>query len=246
MIFLRSALLATLGLVLLTATGCGTPGPDGPVDSFGHDFSLPQDAERSGAILLLVDGLNGSQFQEMLEAGELPAFQKYFVDRGLYAPRAVANTPSVTLTNLTSVVTGRFAGHHGIIGINWFDRNRLIWRNYETIAQKNTLDGDYTAATIYEQFPDRTTFSVFYQAHRGATKFIENWTSAGPPFYFGWYEFVDRISLFRLNIVADVARQRNEWPAVTVVYTLAPDFTAYENGQTSDAYRHAILHADRK
>ena len=240
-------LLFTLVLVIVVSVcGCGVPAPGGRIDSFGLDFSLPSDARVSGAIIFVIDGVNAEYFEQMLTGGELPAIKKYFADRGLYAPRTVANIPSVTLANLTSIITGKFCGHHGIVGINFFDRNRCIWRNYETIAQKNTLDGDYTSGTLFEQFPDRTTFSIFFQPHRGSTKFIENWTSAGPPFYFGWYEFVDRLTLFRFNIVADVARRRREWPAITVAYLLASDFRAYNDGFSSDQYRESLLHADRQ
>jgi len=226
--------------------GCGVPSATGPANSFGVDFSLPAGAPHRGAIVFLVDGVNARVFQEMLQAGELPAIRKYFAERGWYVPRAVANTPSVTLANLTSIATGFFPGHHGVTGINWFDRNQLIWRNYETIAQKNTLDGDYTTPTIFERLPGRTTFSIFYQPHRGATKFVENWTSAGPPFFFGWYEFVDRLTLHRFHVVTDVARKREAFPAVTYVYLLAPDFRAYEYGIDSPEYRDALRHTDRQ
>jgi len=231
---------------LVLGVGCGVPAADGPAESFGLDFSLPASASTDGAIVFLVDGVNPDVFEKMLQAGELPAIKTYFADRGVYIPRAAGNVPSVTLANLTSLVTGRFPGHHGITGINWFDRTRLIWRNYETIAQKNTLDGDYTAPTAYELLEDRTTFSVFFQPHRGATKFIENWTSAGPPFFFGWYEFVDRLTLSRLDIVAEAARKRRAWPALTVCYLLAPDFRAYEHGVASEEYRQALRHTDRQ
>lgn len=239
------------GAVALSCAGCGVPDADGPADSFGIDFSLPASAAREdgrpeGALIFVVDGVGSETFDRMLRAGELPALREHLVDRGLYVPRAVANVPSVTMANLTSLITGRLPGHHGVTGVNWFDRNRLVWRNYETIAQKNALDGDYTAANLFERFPDRTTFSLFFQPHRGATKFVENWTSAGPPFLFGWFEFVDRLTLFRLHIVADVARKRGRWPAVTVCYLLAPDFRAYEHGVRSHAYRAALRHTDRQ
>ena len=144
----------SLGPLVLVAAcaflcGCGVPSADGPADTYGLDFSLPADSKVNGAIVFLVDGVNPEIFGRMIEAGDLPAVKKYFVDRGLYAPRAAGNTPSVTLASLTSFVTGLFPGHHGVTGINWFDRNRLLWRNYETIAQKNTLDGDYTAVNIF-------------------------------------------------------------------------------------------------
>ncbi len=241
------AFFCLLGALLtLVPLGCGVPDADGPEDTYGIDFSLPAGADPRGAIVFIVDGVNADIFQEMLGAGELPAIQRYFVDRGLYCPRAVANTPSVTLANLTSLATGRFPGHHNVVGVNWFDRNQLLWRDYSTIDQKNALDGDCTAAMIYEAFPDRTTFSVFFQPHRGATKFIENWTSSGPPFFFDMFEFVDRQTLFRLHIVADVARQRGEFPAVTYVYLLAPDFRAYRHGVSSLEYAEALRHTDRQ
>jgi len=240
----RLALAALLAAA--APVGCGVPAAGGPAGTYGLDFSLPPGARTDGAIVFVVDGVNADIFRRMLSAGELPAIKRYFVDRGLYAPRAAAGTPSVTLANLTSIVTGLMPGHHGVVGVNWFDRNRLVWRNYETIAQKNTLDGDYTADNLYERLGGRTTFSIFFQPHRGATKFIENWTSAGPPFFFGWYEFVDRLTLSRFDIVADVARRRREFPAVTFVYLLAPDFRAYAHGIKSEEYRRALKHTDRQ
>ncbi len=235
-----------LATVLIALAGCSVPAPDEPADSFGLDFSLPPGSRTDGVMVFLVDGVNPDIFAEMLEGGELPAIKKYFIDRGLYCPRALANLPSVTLANETSVVTGVFPGHHGVTGINWFDRNRLIWRDYTTIAQKNTLDGDYTTPTLYERLTGRTTVSVFYQAHRGATKFYENWTSAGPPFFFGWFEFVDRLTLYRLGQMMTIARTRREFPAFVMVYQLATDFRAYAEGVSSEAYRNALRHTDRQ
>lgn len=226
--------------------GCGVPAPGGDANSFGLDFKGANLSGERGVLVFYVDGLNAAIFQEMLDAGELPALKKYFADRGLYAPRACANIPSVTLANMTSFVTGLFPGHHQVTGINWFDRNQLIWRNYETIAQKNTLDGDYTAATIYERLGDRSTYSLFFQPHRGATKFYENRLSAAPAYGFGMYELVDRIALYRLGEMADLASARGRWPAVTVIYGLAPDFRAYQHGVLSNDYRDAIRHTDRQ
>jgi len=220
------------------------PAATGESHTFGLDFSLPDSAPRRGAIVFLVDGVNASVVEKMLEAGELPALKKYFVDRGLYAPRAAAATPSVTLANLTSVVTGVFPGHHGVTGVNWFDRNQLLWRDYETIAQKNTLDGDYASPTLYERMGDELTFSLFFQPHRGATKFYENALSAGPPFVFGWYEFVDRLSLYRFGEAMDIARRYRRFPALTVAYLLAPDFRGYGYGVSSRAYADAMRHTD--
>jgi len=225
--------------------GCGVPSADGPADSFGIDFSLPPDARRDGTIIFLVDGVNAAIFEEMLDHGDLPAMKKYFVDRGTYVRRGVANVPTVTLANLTSVVTGQFPGHHNIPGVNWFDRNKLVWRNYDTIAQKNTLDDDYVSPNIYEQFPDRLTFSLFLQPHRHATKFYENRNSAGPAFLFGLFDLIDRISLHRMGRMMEIAREYKQFPAVATCYMLAPDFMGYRHGGSTEQYRQALQRTDR-
>ncbi len=241
---MRASIVLIVALLIpAMLTGCA-PSANGPADTYGLDFSLPPGSRKNGVILFFVDGVNADIFQQMLDSGQLPAFKKYFVDRGTYVTHAVANIPSVTIPNLTSVATGRFPGDHDVVGVNWFDRNRLVWRNYNTIAQKNTLDQDYTAPTVYEALGDELTFSLFFQPHRGATKFFENWTSAGPPFFFGWYEFVDRLTLFRFNQAADIARAYRRFPAMTVAYLLATDFTAYHHGVQSEQYRDALKHTD--
>jgi len=238
-------LLCGIALLALCAAlaGCGA-WTDEREKTFGFDFPPPADGEGPSAIVFFVDGVNAQVFDAMLEAGRLPMIRKYFVDRGLYTTRCVANIPSVTLANETSFVTGRFPGRHGVTGINWFDRNRLIWRDYETIDQKNTLDGDYLAPTIYERLDGATTMSLFFQAHRGATKFAENWTSAGPPYFFGWYDLVDRLSLLRFHIAASVARQRGAFPAFVIAYMLWPDMEAYRSGVSTEAYERALEHTD--
>jgi len=241
--WLRMGLMVAVALAGLLAGGCAAI-PDERNKTFGFEFESAGPLKEPSAVVFFVDGVNSDVFAQMLAAGRLPNLDKYFVSRGLYVERCLSNIPSVTLANETSMVTGLFPGHHGITGINWFDRNRLIWRDYETIAQKNTLDGDYRATTIYEYLHDGTTFSLFFQAHRGASKFVENWLSAGPPFFFGWYHFVDRLTLCRFAIVAEVARMQKRFAKLTIAYLLAPDMVAYRDGIEAESYRRALEHAD--
>ncbi len=232
--------------VLSLSTGCSVPGPRKPADTFRLDFSLPAGATTGGIILFVVDGLNATTFQELLTAGQLPSIDKYFVKRGLYVPQAVASHPSLTMDNLMSIVTGRFPGHHGLPAAKWFDRNRLVFRNYETIRDKNRLDEDCTAASLYQQFPGRLTFSLFLQAHQGATHFFENRLTAGPAIAFGMDGLVDRLALYRLGQAMAVARQYRQFPALTTVYLLSVNFTAYNYGATSPQYRQAMHEMDHQ
>jgi len=234
------------GVLLLATSGCQTPSADGPADSFGLDFTMPPSVEVRGTVIFFVDGVNAQIFQEMLQKGELPALKKYFVDRGLYCPRAVDSLPAVTLPNETSVVTGLFPGHHGITGNQWFDRDSFVFHDYDTVGQKNKLDDDYTAPTLYEQFPGRTTLSLFFQAHRGATRFDENAIYAGASYVMGWFEYIDRMTLSMFQDAIDSARSTGRFPAVTVCYLLSPDFYAYHSGVDTKEYRESLRHTDRQ
>ncbi len=73
---------------------------------------------------------------------------------------------------------------------------------------------------------------------------MENWLSAGPPFFFGWFHFVDRLTLCRFAIVAEVARIQKDFPRLTIAYLLAPDMVAYRDGIEAESYREAIEHTD--
>ncbi len=233
-------------IALAALAGCEAMGEGDRSDTFGLDFAMRDPNAQDGAIIFFVDGLNAERFQRMLEANELPTFKKYFLDRGLYCPRAVTSIPSITLAAQTSLVTGLFPGHHAVTGTRWFDRNQLIWRNYATISQKNLVDYDYQAANIYEQFPDRSTFSLFFQLHRQATEFVENRIRGGASYGLAMFELTDRLTLHQMRMVARTARNDGRFPAITIVYLLATDFQAYRHGETSPQYVAAIKHADRQ
>lgn len=243
---LRTRLWLSL-LVLLP--GCAVPPPHGQAN-YPADFTPPDQAHRRtpmGAMVFIIDGLNGAIFDEMLHAGQLPNLKAHIVDRGLYCPRTVANIPSITLVNLTAIATGTFPGTTGIVGNQWFDRNKHLLRDYATIVQKNAVDDDHDQPLIYQYLPDSDmTVSIFYQPHRGASKFFENALSAGPAFFFGWYGYVDRLSVYRLGEMMDLARSRGQFPRLVMLYQLWPDFAAYDHGTSDEIYRRAIAHADHQ
>lgn len=241
------------GISLLLAAalaGCGQPWDDnGPADSLGIEF--PTIAENPhaaplGAVVFFIDGVRSDWFEQMLDAGELPAF-KALADRGLYAPRAVVGLPSITLPGVISFLTARHPGHHGITGVAWFDRVQLVYRNYEDTAQMPQANRDYTSADIFEALGRGTTCTMMLQSDRGASAVYGEWT--GVPaiaYHLGRYEFVDRITMQHWHELARVARDRGDFPTLTVVYIGAPDFVAHFEGIETGRYRDAIRHADRQ
>lgn len=71
---------------------------------------------------ILWDGAHCSDLLDLAERGELPAVAS-LIERGVaLRGGAVAQFPSVTLTNHTSILTGLGPGRHGVLGNVFYDR----------------------------------------------------------------------------------------------------------------------------
>jgi phosphonoacetate hydrolase len=70
----------------------------------------------------LFDGANANVLYDMALRGELPNVAALMAEGTAYAHGAMASLPTVTLANHTSVLTGCFPGHHGVLHNAWFDR----------------------------------------------------------------------------------------------------------------------------
>src|SRR5262245_6543257 len=92
------------------------------------DVAVPQ----RSVVVFLIDGMDLTRTEQMLQAGELPNIQRVFVEGGVRVRDAVTSLPSITYCNCTSVITGLYPGHHGIMGNFWFDRQTLQTHYYMT------------------------------------------------------------------------------------------------------------------
>lgn len=114
---------------------CGVPEAD-LVDAEGEaldgaalaQYLHPVGQEGAGAwaprrvVGILWDGAHCGDLLAMAEAGELPGVA-WLLERGLaLRGGAVAEFPSVTLTNHTSILTGVGPGRHGVLGNVFYDR----------------------------------------------------------------------------------------------------------------------------
>lgn len=80
------------------------------------------EASRSHVIGILWDGGHCGEVLHLAETGELPGVAR-LVERGLaLRGGAVAEFPSITLTNHTAILTGVGPGRHGVMGNVYFDR----------------------------------------------------------------------------------------------------------------------------
>src|SRR5205807_5296526 len=70
----------------------------------------------------LFDGTNPNVLYAMAASGEAPNVARLIEMGTAFGHGAMAGLPTVTLANHTSILTGAYPGHHGILNNAWYDR----------------------------------------------------------------------------------------------------------------------------
>ncbi len=73
---------------------------------------------------LLLDGTNANVLYDMVASGQAPNVARLMSMGTTLAHGAMSSLPTVTLANHTSILTGCYPGHHGILHNAWWDRAR--------------------------------------------------------------------------------------------------------------------------
>jgi hypothetical protein len=93
-----------------------------PLDGVAQRGWLDGDPQPRHVIGILWDGGHCGEVLHLAETGELPNVRR-LIDRGVaLRGGAVAEFPSITLTNHTAILTGVGPGRHGVMGNVYFDR----------------------------------------------------------------------------------------------------------------------------
>ena len=234
--------LSALCLVWAVGSSGGCGASRRPVVRLEPQVERPE----SAVLLISIDGLAVKVFDELLDTGDLPNI-KSLIDRGLRVRRAVASEPTITYAMFTTILTGRYAGSHGIVGNKWFDRWALLYRDYTNIVTYRWVGKDYLAPTLYERLP-ATMKSVSIQSpnRRGAARKIDNWASSGIRWFFGALHDVDRLIPLRMELIAESANRWGVWPVLIHAYLPAVDEIGHRYGADSTEYRRAVINADRQ
>ncbi|WP_116951235.1 alkaline phosphatase family protein [Jiangella endophytica] len=124
---------------------------------------------------ILWDGAHCGDLLEQTAAGRLPNVARLLERGGALTGGAVAEFPSLTLTNHTSILTGAAVGRHGVLSNLFLDRSTgeridandaTTWHRWPEWARPDV-------PTIFEQVawarPDAVTACVNEPADRGAT-----------------------------------------------------------------------------
>ena len=238
---LRPRLGGALLLVLLAL-------PAGCVEHLPINVELDQAVERPAraVVLISVDGFAVDKFDEFLAAGELPNIQRLLVDAGVRVRRAATSQPTITYASFTTILTGRYAGHHGILGNKWFDRYALVYRDYTTTTTYRWVGDDYLAPTLFERVSPGRSVSIQNANRRGASRIIDNWASCGLRWFVGAFEAVDQLIPLRMELVAESASKWHEWPVLIHAYMPAMDEIGHRYGADSPQYRVAAANVDRQ
>lgn len=143
-----------------------------PVDGVVLDRLVAREA--AWAVGVLWDGAHCGDLLHLASRGELPAVAR-LLERGCaLRGGAVAEFPSVTLTNHTSILTGVGPGRHGILGNLFFDRSsgRSVNTNEATTWHRSAQWLRPGVTTVFEQLararPGVLTACVNEPVDRGA------------------------------------------------------------------------------
>lgn len=203
------------------------------------------DRSQPSALFFFVDGLDDTRLYQMLAAGELPNIQKRFVEGGVQVRQAVTSLPSITYPNCTSMITGQFPGHHGILGNYWFDRYTLFARYYMTLDTYRTVNDHFIAPTIYDALHDEYTFNIQAHTRRGVMQTIDNRGTFAQAWLVGDYSRADEHVGQTLDKVVLAANRVGRWPRVVMTYYPGVDEIGHRCGSQSPRYGQALKTIDQ-
>ncbi|WP_208028457.1 alkaline phosphatase family protein [Rhabdothermincola sediminis] len=135
------------------------------------DSSSPPPAHVVG---FLLDGTNANVLYDLVARGEAPNIARLMAMGTTLAHGAMSSLPTVTLPNHTTILTGAYPGHHGILHNAWWDRVKqaqLVTNSPATwVTAMDTLEPG--VETLYQAvkraFPGSVVVSINEPCDTGA------------------------------------------------------------------------------
>ncbi|CAN5212922.1 hypothetical protein BH20ACT3_BH20ACT3_03100 [soil metagenome] len=110
------------------------------------DLIDPHGQRPDHVVGFLLDGCNPNVLYDAVARGEAPNVARLLAMGTGFEHGAFASTPTVTLANHTSILTGAHPGHHGILNNAWFDR-----RTGEQVVTNSPSTWPWSMATLSPQ-----------------------------------------------------------------------------------------------
>ncbi len=138
-------------------------------------------------VVIVVDSLTNQALQHAIRCPDFPAF-RYLIRHGHYVPNIISSFPSMTVSDVSTMLTGSYPEDHRIPGLIWIDVNRREVVNYgnnlrqalqlgvrpvveNTLYNLNQTHLSKTVHTIFEDLQDNgyTTGAINMLVYRGRT-----------------------------------------------------------------------------
>ena len=223
----------------------------------------------------LFDGANANVLYDLAMRGEAPNVRR-LIDMGTaFGHGAMSSMPTVTLANHTSILTGAYPGHHGILHNAWWDRERgeqiitnspATWvtsmaglhPRVETMYQavKRAFPGSI-AVSINEPCDTGADYSIFDLMRRGEPidrpPRVEELPHTSQMFVrpvkeYRWSSLVDHTAVEQFTGIWSGAHRGVEWPLprFTWVNFSLTDAAFHEGGPYSDIAAASVRDTDAR
>lgn len=165
---------------MLLVTACGS------ARQLGHPIGV-KETNRHKVIVLVVDSLMSHSVEQATRDEKYPAI-RFLMKRGHYFPKVIASFPSMTVSDVSTILTGAYPEEHRIPGLVWIDVNRNNIVNYGNNLNQSLLIGPRVIArnalhelnqnhlsknvrTVFEDLQDTgfTTGAINLLVYRGKT-----------------------------------------------------------------------------
>ena len=223
----------------------------------------------------LFDGANANVLYDLAMRGEAPNVRR-LIDMGTaFGYGAMSSLPTVTLANHTSILTGAYPGHHGILHNAWWDRGKgeqvitnspATWvtsmtgldPGVETMYQavKRAFPGS-VAVSINEPCDTGADYSIFDLMRRGETidrpPRVEELPNTSQMFVrpvkeYRWSSLVDHTSVDQFVGIWSGSYRGIDWPLpkFTWVNFSLTDAAFHEGGPYSDIATASVHDTDAR
>ncbi|MHA1751446.1 MAG: alkaline phosphatase family protein, partial [Candidatus Helarchaeota archaeon] len=211
---------------------------------------MAKKAER--IIQIILDDVKADQFFNLINAGKLPNFKKYFYD-GIKS-KVTGIYPAITIPARFTLLTGTYLDHYDIPGMHYYERERNKIHNYASLHQwdaPKTLGGD--AKTIYEQISGNTV-DLFSLMFRGASYYYPTKLQTISLFFWHFYlrkTDISKANEFTVIKILDIFNRPRHYfknsdpPSFISVWFFSTDDMLHNFGNDSVEYIDNLIHIDK-
>ncbi len=194
-------------------------------------------------VVLLIDGLGLSVFDELDQQALLPNLRSFFGETR-FSVRSVF--PSLTFPNISSLLTSRPMGAHPVSGnkVQWVDSEVL---NFESPVDMPQLQEILKPQTLFEKLRQKhlRSWSLSYSFNFGSPTILRTNIGAGLQYVGEDYDKLDADTL-RQSLHAFERLGRDQWPSFVFIHLIGLDAVSHLYGPYSPQAVSYLQNLDRQ